>query len=172
MAQLFAPTLQDRKASCHSERPLYHVGTGLCRECREQQRHTEDPELRERRRETQRNCKRLWYQRVGASERAKERERYWERGHVYKRDYMLRSRYGITLEQYAKMEADQKGLCAICHLPPKNTSRKNRYLCVDHEADTGRVRGLLCRPCNAGIGQLCHDVTLLASAILYLERTE
>ncbi len=59
------------------------------------------------------------------------------------------------------MFAAQEGACAICH-------RTDRPLNIDHCHDSGKVRGLLCGPCNRGIGFLEDDVTLLQSAIDYL----
>lgn len=56
------------------------------------------------------------------------------------RDSRYRSRYGITLADYDQMWADQNGKCAICD--------RERQLDVDHDHDTGEVRGLLCRSCN------------------------
>lgn len=41
---------------------------------------------------------------------------------------------------------------------------------VDHDHRSGRVRGVLCDPCNIGIGGLRDDPSLLAAAIVYLER--
>lgn len=41
---------------------------------------------------------------------------------------------------------------------------------VDHDAETGKVRGMLCTNCNRGIGFLKHDTEILARAIKYLDR--
>lgn len=54
--------------------------------------------------------------------------------------------FGITLEEYDRMFEEQNGLCAICRKPPKNYR-----LAVDHDHDTGAVRGLLCPPCNRAL---------------------
>lgn len=54
--------------------------------------------------------------------------------------------YGITVEQYDEMFEEQGGLCAICRKPPINYR-----LAVDHDHDTGAVRGLLCPPCNRSL---------------------
>jgi hypothetical protein len=44
-------------------------------------------------------------------------------------------------------------------------------LVVDHDHDHGKVRGLLCEPCNQGIGRLKDDPDLIRSAITYLQRS-
>src|SRR5216684_223008 len=53
--------------------------------------------------------------------------------------------YGITVDQYDTMLAQQGGVCKLCREGPKN--EKSR-LHVDHCHATGRVRGLLCYLCN------------------------
>lgn len=73
----------------------------------------------------------------------------------------LRSRYGITIDQYEEMLQRQGGLCAICHIA-------HEKLVVDHCHGTGRVRGLLCNTCNAGIGYLQDDPLLVFRAVSYL----
>ncbi len=53
-------------------------------------------------------------------------------------------RYGITLTQYGQLLEFQGGRCAICERPPGQL-----HLSVDHDHETGAVRGLLCQRCNA-----------------------
>lgn len=77
----------------------------------------------------------------------------------------LRSRYGLTIADLSDMKESQNGRCAICNIKPKDS------LCVDHDAETGKVRGLLCRKCNMAIGLLHHDTDILLFAIEYLEQT-
>lgn len=92
----------------------------------------------------------------------------------YQRNANLKHLYGITAEEFDRMEAAQGGACAICGKPETSVSRKLGRafpLSVDHCHATGGVRGLLCRACNNGIGQLRHDPGLLSAAIEYLERT-
>lgn len=55
--------------------------------------------------------------------------------------------YRITREVYEQMLTDQGGVCKICKRPPLN-----RQLAVDHDHDTGAVRGLLCTRCNTALG--------------------
>lgn len=76
------------------------------------------------------------------------------------RRHQLRSKYGLTVEQYERMVDQQGGRCAIC--------RRAGRLHVDHNHNTGEVRGLLCMNCNTGIGHLGDDVEVLGRAIGYL----
>lgn len=60
------------------------------------------------------------------------------------KDVDLRRCYGIGLDDYKRMWAEQKGVCAKCSKPQKGV----RPLCVDHDHETGVVRQLLCYKCN------------------------
>lgn len=62
-----------------------------------------------------------------------------------KRNKYLKSKYGITLDEYNKMLKNQKDSCAICK---KHKSQFKRNLAVDHDHKTDEVRGLLCFYCN------------------------
>jgi len=77
----------------------------------------------------------------------------------------LKWRYNLTPEQLITMHKDQGNLCKICKSPPK----EGRNLDVDHCHTTGKIRGLLCNNCNRGIGHLQDNITILQSAITYLE---
>jgi hypothetical protein len=82
-------------------------------------------------------------------------------------NYNLLARYGITVDQYNEMLARQNGVCAICEEPCSS----GRRLAVDHDHDTGKVRGLLCNRCNRGIG-LIKKSSHLKRAAKYLEKAE
>lgn len=60
----------------------------------------------------------------------------------------LRRRYGITIQQYNEMYAQQQGGCKLCGYSP---APPYRGLHIDHCAKTGKVRGLLCSYCNRKI---------------------
>lgn len=79
-------------------------------------------------------------------------------------DKALLKRYGATLDTYAEMLEAQKGVCAICGKPPTD-----RRLHLDHDHQTGKLRGLLCMLCNQGLGRFRDDAALLTSAIRYLQ---
>lgn len=78
--------------------------------------------------------------------------------------------YGLTTDQYEAMHAAQGGRCAICRRPEvaKSSKGKALSLAVDHDHGSGRVRGLLCGPCNRAIGLFGDDVERLRTAIAYL----
>lgn len=78
----------------------------------------------------------------------------------------LRHKYGIDLETFVAMEEQQEGRCAICERIPDET------LCLDHDHDTGEVRGLLCRKCNAGLRLLGDNKEGIQKALDYLKGTE
>lgn len=75
----------------------------------------------------------------------------------------LKRFYDLTEEQYDKMFENQNGRCAICF------GESKIKLSVDHCHKTGKVRGLLCRKCNLGIGFLNDSVDFLSRAIKYLQ---
>lgn len=82
----------------------------------------------------------------------------------------LRRSFSITMEEYSALLEVQKGVCAICG--ECGTTGKAKRLSVDHNHTTHRVRGLLCRKCNSGIGLMNDDPERLRKAIKYLERVE
>ena len=97
-------------------------------------------------------------------------------------DARLRRDFGITSEQYQAMVTGQRGLCACCGNEPdikigRDTRRvqgrqQSPSLVVDHDHFTGQIRGLLCIPCNRGIGLLGDDAAGVRFALKYLEEAE
>lgn len=79
-----------------------------------------------------------------------------------RRDYWVKHKYGISLEQQESRLLAQGGVCAICKKPMAR-------LCVDHCHTTGYFRGLLCTPCNTGLGAFKDDVSNLIRAVDYLK---
>lgn len=81
---------------------------------------------------------------------------------------MRQWKYGITAEEFAAKLASQGGKCAICGTTDWLARGKGPH--VDHNHDTGQIRGILCGPCNNGLGNFQDDPDLLRAAIDYLER--
>lgn len=101
-------------------------------------------------------------------ERHRETTRRWgKRNPEKKKDVNLKTKYGLPYGSYDRMLAAQEGGCAICRTttPPGKAGRFH----VDHDHETGVVRGLLCTNCNWGIGQFKHREALLQEAIKYLQ---
>lgn len=72
--------------------------------------------------------------------------------------------YGITIKDYADILIEQEGACAICGKIPENR------LCVDHDHNSGKVRGLLCNKCNLGLGYFGDDLAIIMNAVIYLQQ--
>lgn len=75
--------------------------------------------------------------------------------------------YGLTPAVFEIMRAAQKNKCAICKTV--FTTKGKHAACVDHRHSDGKVRGLLCRTCNAAIGLLKESSVIVARAALYLK---
>ena len=82
-----------------------------------------------------------------------------------RRDYDWQYKYGISPEQYLEMWEAQEGKCKICgkKLPD------GEYLHVDHDKETGEVRGLLCGDCNKGLGLFKENPKNFEMAIKYVQ---
>ncbi len=76
----------------------------------------------------------------------------------------LRRKYGITVEQYDELLANQGGRCAICRREP----RPDISLHLDHDHESGQLLGILCFRCNNALGDFDDDPTLLQAALRYL----
>lgn len=82
--------------------------------------------------------------------------------------YLVR-KYGITADDYETMLIGQGGGCAFCAKRPEDQNRYSTYLHVDHDHETGRVRGLLCGSCNLALGRLGDSPDAIRRVLTYLE---
>ena len=71
--------------------------------------------------------------------------------------------FGITIEDYEKMLAEQNGVCRTC-----KQNRGKRRLAVDHCHKTGKIRGLLCHYCNTTLGLVKEDIEILNNIKEYI----
>lgn len=140
---------------------------------RERCRYREDAAYRERRKQQSQERR----ERLRTEPELRERERASVRkyqssakGTLARRRRELRP-FGISPEEYDRLSADQGGVCAICGKQERwRTGRgKTAHLAVDHCHATGRVRGLLCRQCNRGLGLLGDTADSIRRALRYLE---
>lgn len=88
--------------------------------------------------EDNRECRICHYNRNRKYEKTFDNAHYKWLGH-------LRRTYNLTEEQYSNMLLSQNGRCLIC-------KKEKDKLCVDHNHETGEIRGLLCVKCNSNLG--------------------
>jgi hypothetical protein len=81
------------------------------------------------------------------------------------RDRCRARSHGLSLQDYRAMLERQGKVCGICKTPGKP-------LCVDHCHATGKVRGLLCRDCNLGLGNYKDNPVFTRAATAYLEAAQ
>ena len=81
---------------------------------------------------------------------------------MIKRDWSkIKSRYGLVQEEFLALLQAQEYACAVC--------QESSYgLVVDHNHDTGAVRGLLCPSCNKLLGMAKEKPCVLQKAKVYL----
>lgn len=98
------------------------------------------------------------------------RVREWQKRNPKKlkdaqRKYDLKSKYGISPEEYEAIMERQGGTCAVCG----GTMPNGNKLAVDHDHISGRVRGLLCVKCNRALGLVDDDPDWLRKLAAYLD---
>lgn len=98
------------------------------------------------------------------------RQQYRKQSKAKRLDRTLRKSYKITYLDYKNMLKAQNNACAICSLR-NGTNGPHKRLFVDHDHETGVVRGLVCNRCNVMLGYL-GDVQLLEKAQAYLEKAK
>ncbi len=76
--------------------------------------------------------------------------------------------YGISQADYTAMFEAQGGVCDICKKPER--AQRFKFLAVDHDHLTNKIRGLLCHRCNAGLGNFNDAIGLFRAAADYLEK--
>jgi hypothetical protein len=140
--------------TCHTEKPLdrfeqfkrggkkYHKN--CCRECSSKKRDARE------------------IKKYGSEEAMREHRR------LKSRKTNLKKHYGLEWDEYLQMIEDQGHQCSICGCDLKIIKGHRLTACVDHCHKSGKIRGILCNSCNAGIGQLQDDPALVQSALNYL----
>lgn len=157
-----------RCSRCSELKPLIEfqpsvvkAGCGACRPCK----------YADKRAYEKRNPKRV------AAARGRHRRRNIEKHNAVRREHYRRnpekyreynlSRYGITSAEYDAILAAQGHRCACCGT---TANRDGKRLFVDHDHETGAIRGIICRNCNRGISALGDGIEGVRRALDYLER--
>lgn len=107
----------------------------------------------------------LWRRyRADHREELNEKSRRWQTTNREKiRSAKRARRYGLSEEAFQELIATQRNACPICC-----TLFEKELPHIDHDHDTGQVRGILCGNCNRAIGLFRDNPFIMASAIMYL----
>jgi hypothetical protein len=92
---------------------------------------------------------------------------YGQRNKHKRKGYVLKTRYGITQEDWERLFDEQGRVCGICS---SSAHSDHRDWHTDHDHATGEVRGILCARCNHLLGHARDNVTTLSNAIEYLKK--
>jgi hypothetical protein len=144
-------------AVCHPEKKL--AARGMCKNCYSKWLLKHNPEFAKRQRE---NVKK-WISTHMEQRKAHLKRWGLKRDPLYNRIRALKH-YGMTISDYDNMLKKQKGVCFICQKPPK----KGKSLHVDHDHNTGYVRGLLCFRCNFGLSYFNEDKEIVKRVYDYM----
>jgi len=102
-----------------------------------------------------------WHKEFAAKNRERITHRAWIR--------LLLKKYGLTEAQFYDLLDKQDGKCGICEIGISGIINRYRLAHVDHCHSTGKVRGLLCRKCNVGIGMFGDGHEVASKAVEYLQ---
>ena len=108
-----------------------------------------------------------------ANEVRRKSRKYYESDKLRNTKNHLRNNYNLSLKDYDALYEKQGGFCYICdknETVVHGASKQVQRLTVDHDHQTGKVRGLLCSMCNKGLGCFYDSVENLLQAALYLEK--
>lgn len=104
-------------------------------------------------------------------ERYKNDSNFRERVKQNLRENHLKRKYGLTLADWNLLLKDQNNSCAICQNTFILDNPKHKlFPRVDHNHQTGKIRGLLCNACNTVLGFFKEDITVLSRAQHYITR--
>lgn len=101
------------------------------------------------------------YHKLDEDQKNKRRQNNSCNNFEYRQAYRLKSRFGLTTEEFSAMILKQQNKCKICECDMETPQ-------VDHNHDTGEVRALLCRACNTSLGLLKENPQTLHNMITYI----
>ena len=90
--------------------------------------------------------------------------------HTERHDGFLKHKFAIDRNVYDEMLESQNNACAICG--SEDPGYKRGVWSVDHDHETGKVRGLLCNHCNLMLGHARDNTENLRRAIEYINETQ
>ena len=112
------------------------------------------------------------YRKRNTEKHLKQAREYYYRTRRQQKNKRLMGRYGVSIEWYEAQLLKQENKCAGCNQPEKATNSRTGVLfglAVDHDHETGKVRGLLCAHCNAILGAIEAHRDTVAQLLTYLK---
>lgn len=97
----------------------------------------------------------------------KRRDGYYIKNKDRIKDQYLTRLYGITLKEFNEILLEQDNQCAICGA---DKCASGKSFAVDHDHTTGKVRGLLCKKCNMGLGHFEDNLETIKNIMKYMEK--
>ena len=96
-----------------------------------------------------------------------------ENRYQYAREWTYIKKYGLDLVDFDCLWIAFLGKCGICNkdltLPESKRGQSLSCAVIDHDHNTGNIRGLLCNSCNKALGLFGDNVEYLKEAIIWLE---
>lgn len=112
-----------------------------------------------------------WRETTPSKDKSKYQQEWAKKNPLKAKNIYLKKSYNIGIDEYLELLHKQGGVCAVCgKLESMELHGKVAALAVDHNHETGKVRGLLCSQCNKGLGGLGDSIELLEKAIAYLKQ--
>ena len=98
-----------------------------------------------------------------------DKERYRKNPEGFREKSFIRT-YNITIKDYNLLLQQQNMVCAICKKPEirKHKNGKKYNMAIDHDHNTGKIRGLLCNKCNTSLGLLDENIQNMKNMIKYI----
>jgi hypothetical protein len=153
-------TLIPKMATCHPDRPIQ--ARGLCKSCYNKWLILHNPDYAEKQKQNNKN----WV--INNKQRVVNYKKEYANNIKpdTKKNRSLVNNFGITLDDYNYLLTKQNNKCAICK---KDVSEFKNKLAVDHDHNTGEIRGLLCFRCNFGLSYFSENPETLENAANYLK---
>ena len=99
----------------------------------------------------------------------KDRWKKYIRSPKESKEYKLKYFFNLSYNDWELLKIKQNNSCAICN---KSQDTLTKTMAVDHDHNTGKIRGLLCDSCNLGLGKFQDNIEILENALKYMKENE
>lgn len=144
----------------------------ICKTCQKKKPTTEFYPNKNTKDKFQSSCKtcalqlqKKWYEQNPSKNREWCKQYYSKNKHKW-RERSYKNKYGLTIEEVNEMLLSQNNQCPIC----QSAFKKTKYMNIDHNHQTGKMRQILCSKCNTAIGLLDENIERFRRAIDYLHK--